>query len=114
MEYIIFYLYAKVQKNCRIKFCTRTDRYSGRYRKGESIIYDIQPSEEREEPNDVVPVTRSKSESLKAKKSCFICQEHRVDAKGTSVDSNPYNQGGLGRCSTSESANKLRKVCFVI
>ena len=85
MEYI-FYLYAKVHKNCRIKFCKHIGRYSGRYRKGKSTNSDIPPSEEREKPNNVVPATRSKSESMKAKKSCFICQEHRVDAKGTSID----------------------------
>ena len=32
-----------------------------------------------------------------------------MDAKGTSIDSNPFNQGGLGRCSTCESANKLQE-----
>ena len=49
---------------------------------------------------------------MKAKKNCFICQEHRVDAKGTPIDSNPFNQGGLGRCSTCESTNKLRESTF--
>ena len=60
----------------------------------------------REEPNDVVPSTRSKSESLKAMRSC---QKHRLDAKRTSIDSNLYNQGGLGSCCMCESANKLKE-----
>ena len=54
--------------NCRIKFCKHIGRYSGRYRKGKSTNSDIPPSEEREKPNNVVPATISKSESMKAKK----------------------------------------------
>ena len=109
MECIILYPYAEVHKNCRIKFRKRVDRYSGRHRKGESIISVIPLDGEWEEPNDVVPATRSKSESLKAKKICFIFQENREDAKRTSLNSNTYNQGGLGRYSTHESANTLQE-----
>ena len=38
-----------------------------------------------------------------------------MDAKGTSIDNNPYNQGGLGRFSTCESANKLLEsmLCYL-
>ena len=32
-----------------------------------------------------------------------------MDAKEISLDSNPYNQGGLGCCSTYESANRLQE-----
>ena len=115
MGYIIFYLLSKVHKNCRIKFCTCFDKYSGRYKKGESTVSGILPSEELKEPNDVVPATWSKSESFEVVKSYFICQEHRVDAKETSIDSNSYYQGGLGRCRTWKSANKLQEsmLCYL-
>ena len=45
--------------------------------------------------------TRSKIKTSQEKRICFICDEKR------SIDSNQFNQGGLGRCYQESSAQKL-------
>ena len=45
--------------------------------------------------------TRSKIKTSQEKRTCFICDEKR------SIDSNQFNQGGLGRCCQESSAQKL-------
>ena len=86
----------------------RIYRYTSRDKEDEFTTSNI-PCEERREKTIAVPITRSKNEAVKTKKICFICQEQRVDMIGKSVDNNQYNQGGLGRCSTDESAKKIEQ-----
>ena len=57
------------------------------------------PLLEREGNQIQVTITRSKSEVADNEKTCFACQEQRININGTLVDNGKYNKDGLERSS---------------
>ena len=69
----------------------------------EMIADESRPIEEHKESR----LTRSSSDHIKSfERKCVICQIIRP------IESNPYNQGGLGRCEKSSSADRIIKAAF--
>eukprot|EP00794_Sanderia_malayensis_P001967 gene1967-2238_t len=91
-------------ETCRINFGTRYRRYVEKYGLSELEVdgrTSLENSEESSGDNRLH--TCSSTSYLQEKRLCFVCNSQR------SSDSNQYNQGGLGRCSTVNSVKKLRE-----
>ena len=91
--------------SCRINFRTRYSRYFSKF----NHIQTPGTQQCQETPNETLlddttakpSNTRSKVGLATIKSICFVCN------KSFGYDINPYNQGGLGRCSQESSAKKL-------
>ena len=86
--------YGRVHKNCRITFRTKSNDYVKKYR-SECVVAN--PAECDESIN-VPKIPRG---ALNDKKLCYICYSKRE------IDSNVYNEGRLGRCSTNNARGRL-------
>ena len=99
----------KYHENCRIILRTKQNIYFQRL----GGINDNENAQNYNEDDDgslkCHLLRRSTSNFLQCKETCFICNQIRVS------DKNPYNQGGLARCSGNDTAEKLleRKNTFL-
>ena len=96
----------RVHTTCRVQFSTNIQRCISKY--GFKIMGEKGLKEpEYESPNKGAtwPVTNP----LSSKRLCFVCNTERVS------DKNQYNEGGLARCSTKDTADRLmaRKEVFM-
>eukprot|EP00794_Sanderia_malayensis_P016356 gene16356-18001_t len=90
----------RVHTNCRVQFRNYRARYLQKFGlKNVNTCDEVTSSEDKPSPKK--QITRSETDFQTAKVICFICNSKR------NVDSSPYNEGGLARCSTDVTAQKL-------
>eukprot|EP00795_Rhopilema_esculentum_P000574 gene574-10262_t len=99
--------FGKVHKSCRAVFENNSDRFKQKY----GLVNDssdpcedsvINGNDDSTVPSPRKRVTRSRQKGSLRKEKCFICNEE----KGTDLLKG-YNQGGIGRCSDTNAANKI-------
>ena len=93
-----------VHKTCRIIFGTKFKRDKDKYGLiPEDSELNVGKSSANDNVNILDVLTRSKVTKRPSKRYCFICDEVRY------VDNEPYNVGGLGRCSTENASLRLKE-----
>ena len=94
-----------VHSTCRVHFRNNSERYLKNYgTKDHEASYEHELCNDSDETSPKSPKKqslRSETPSLSSKHICFICNAKRKS------DNNPYNEGGLRRCDTKVTANKL-------
>ena len=94
-----------VHANCRVHFRNNVERYKKNYGLKDKTV-DESHEHETEATADSAEspkkkALRSQTDSLSSKYICFICNLKR------DIDNNSYNEGGLTRCDTQLTADKL-------
>ena len=96
-----FYAFGKAHTACRTSFRTKFGSCERKYGLVEiekrRIGGDLLGESQKEERVS----RRSCSQHLREKRVCFICNVKQT------LDNNPYESGGLGRCERKKSANRL-------
>ena len=102
-----------VHSNCRTNFRTRVIVFENRYGTRPSEAPDgILQGTDIQSPSSspVKHATRTIVDNVRSlEKKCFICNIQRA------IDENPYNEGGLQRCTRDDTASKIlsRKSAFL-
>eukprot|EP00794_Sanderia_malayensis_P019707 gene19707-21653_t len=93
--------FGKAHTACRTSFRTKVENYEKKFGLVEDEEDNSVPDSSGESQKEDRVSRRFSSQHLKEKRLCFICNVKQ------SLDSNPYENGGLGRCERSKSANRL-------